>query len=47
MADSRWRIANGRGDEKYIDQVTLDTLYAEGETLAKSINAFRKTRRLD
>ena len=34
-------------DEKYIDQATLDTLYAEGEVLAKSINAFRKTLRLD
>ncbi|MBI5051957.1 MAG: hypothetical protein HZB17_11935 [Chloroflexi bacterium] len=34
-------------DEKYIDQATLDMLYAEGEVLAKSINAFRKTLRLD
>jgi four helix bundle protein len=34
-------------DEKYIDQTTLDALYAKGEVLAKSINAFRKTLRLD
>jgi len=30
-------------DEGYIDQTALDSLYAEGETLAKAINAFRKT----
>lgn len=30
-------------DQGYIDQPTLDQLYAEGETLAKSINAFRRT----
>ena len=30
-------------DEGYIDQPALDSLYAEGETLAKAINAFRKT----
>ncbi len=30
-------------DEGYIDQPALDALYAEGETLAKSINAFRRT----
>jgi len=34
-------------DEKYMDQNTLDALYAEGEILAKSINAFRKTLRFD
>lgn len=30
-------------DEQYIDQQALDRLYAEGETLAKAINAFRRT----
>ena len=32
-------------DESYIDQTALNNLYAEGEILAKSINAFRKTLR--
>jgi four helix bundle protein len=30
-------------DEGYIDQPALDSVYAEGEQLAKSINAFRRT----
>ena len=30
-------------DESYIDQPAFDTLYTEGEVLAKSINAFRRT----
>jgi four helix bundle protein len=30
-------------DRGYIDEVTHRRLYEEGETLAKSINAFRKT----
>lgn len=34
-------------DQNYIDQSQLDQLYAEGETLAKSINAFRRTLKLD
>ena len=34
-------------DEAYISQPALDALYAEGETLAKSINAFRRTLRDD
>lgn len=34
-------------DEGYLDQPALDALYAEGETLAKAINAFRRTLKLD
>jgi four helix bundle protein len=34
-------------DQNYINQSQLDQLYAEGETLAKSINAFRRTLKLD
>jgi len=30
-------------DEGYIEQSALDNLYAEGEALAKAINAFRRT----
>lgn len=30
-------------DETYINQQQLDTLYAQGELLAKAINAFRRT----
>ena len=30
-------------DEGYIDQSAIDALYVEGETLAKAINAFRRT----
>ena len=34
-------------DEGYIDQNRLNELYAEGEMLAKSINAFRRTLKQD
>jgi four helix bundle protein len=34
-------------DEGYIDQAALDPLYSEGETLAKAINSFRRTLKLD
>ena len=34
-------------DEGYIDQYRLNELYAEGEMLAKSINAFRRTLKQD
>jgi len=34
-------------DEGYIDQAALDALYTEGEALAKAINAFRRTLKLD
>ena len=34
-------------DEGYIDQAVLDALYREGETLAKAINSFRRTLKLD
>ena len=34
-------------DQNYITQAQLDQLYAEGEALAKSINAFRRTLGLD
>lgn len=33
-------------DEEYINQQQLDALYAQGEILAKAINAFRRTLRL-
>jgi hypothetical protein len=32
-------------DEGYIHQQQLDTLYQQGELLAKAINAFRRTLR--
>jgi len=34
-------------DQNYLDRSQLDQLYAEGETLAKSINAFRRTLKLN
>jgi hypothetical protein len=33
--------------EGYIDQSAIDALYTEGETLAKAINAFRRTLKFD
>jgi four helix bundle protein len=34
-------------DQNYINQAELDQLYAQGETLAKAINAFRRTLKPD